>query len=215
VPLSARAQDLIGSRIVYGNYKQFFDLKKPSGETIIPSFSLSVQSTSIEEGIPSETFKSGRDYEVGIAYLDQFGRMTTVLESDGNGAGIDATVSIPINKAKDKNELSVSIKSRAPVFEIKNGNPIYAAKYRLFLKQNRSTYYNILPLFFHREGSFVYLQIAKYDIDKVKAGDYIYIKSTPSGISTTTEKYKVLEAEQKVKNFLGEGKSEPKRRVFM
>jgi hypothetical protein len=205
VPLSARAQDLIGSRIIYGNYKQFFDLKKPSGEVIIPSFSLSVQSTAIEEGVPSETFKSGRDYEVGVAYLDQFGRMTTVLESDGNGAGIDATVSIPINKAKDKNELSVSIKSRAPVF---------AEKYRLFLKQNRSTYYNILPLFFHREGSFVYLQIAKYDIDKVKAGDYIYIKSTPSGISTTTEKYKVLEAEQKVKNFLGEGKSEPQEEGF-
>jgi hypothetical protein len=214
VPLSARAQDLIGSRIIYGNYKQFFDLKKPSGEAIIPSFSLSVQSTAIEEGVPAETFKSGRDYEVGIAYLDQFGRMTTVLESDGNGAGIDATVSIPINKARDKNELSVSIKSRAPVFEIKNGNPIYASKYRLFLKQNRSTYYNILPLFFHREGSFVYLQIAKYDIDKVKAGDYIYIKSTPSGISTTTEKYKVLEAEQKVKNFLGEGKSEPQEEGF-
>lgn len=214
VPLSARAQDLIGSRIIYGNYKQFFDLKKPSGEAIIPSFSLSVQSTAIQEGVPAETFKSGRDYEVGIAYLDQFGRMTTVLESDGNGTGVDATVSIPINKAKDKNELSVSIKSRAPVFEIKNGNPIYASKYRLFLKQNRSTYYNILPLFFHREGSFVYLQIAKYDIDKVKAGDYIYIKSTPSGISSSTEKYKVLEAEQKVKNFLGDGRSEPQEEGF-
>ena len=205
VPLSARAQDLIGSRIVYGNYKQFFDLKKLSGEIIVPSFSLSLQSTAITAGTPAETFKSGRDYEVGVAYLDQFGRMTTVLESDGNGTGVDATVSIPINKAKDKNELKISIKSRAPVF---------ASKYRLFLKQNRSTYYNILPLFFHREGSFVYLQIAKYDIDKVKTGDYIYIKSTPSGISTTTEKYKVLEAEQKVKNFLGEGRPEPQEEGF-
>jgi hypothetical protein len=205
VPLSARAQDLIGSRIVYGNYKQFFDLKKPSGEIIVPNFSLSAQSTAIEEGTPAETFKSGRDYEVGIAYLDQFGRMTTVLESSGNGVGLDATVNIPINKAKDKNDLKVNINSRPPVF---------AAKYRLFLKQNRSTYYNILPLFFHREGSFVYLQIAKYDIDKVKAGDYIYIKSTPSGISTTTDKYKVLEAEQKVKNFLGDGRSEPQEEGF-
>ena len=205
VPLSARAQDLIGSRIVYGNYKQFFDLKKPSGEIIVPSFSLSLQSTAIALGTPAETFKSGRDYEVGIAYLDQFGRMTTVLESDGNGSGVDATVSVPINKAREKNELKISIKSRAPVF---------ANKYRMFLKQNRSTYYNILPLFFHRDGSFVYLQIAKYDIDKVKAGDYVYIKSTPSGISTTTEKYKVLEAEQKVKNFLGEGRPEPQEEGF-
>jgi hypothetical protein len=205
VPLSARAQDLIGSRIIYGNYKQFFDLKKPSGEPIVPDFSLSLQSTAIEEGTPAETFKSGRDYEVGIAYLDQFGRMTTVLESGGNGTGIDATINIPISKAKDKNELKVNINSRAPEF---------ASKYRLFLKQNRSTYYNMLPLAVFQEGLFVYFQLAKYDIDKVKAGDYIYIKATPSGISTTTEKYKVLEAEQKVKNFLGEQKEQEQEEGF-
>jgi hypothetical protein len=205
VPLSARAQDLIGSRIIYGNYKQFFDLKKPSGEPIVPDFSLSLQSTAIEEGTPAETFKSGRDYEVGIAYLDQFGRMTTVLESRGNGTGIDATINIPISKAKDKNELKVNINSRAPEF---------ASKYRLFLKQNRSTYYNMLPLAVFQEGLFVYFQLAKYDIDKVKAGDYIYIKATPSGISTTTEKYKVLEAEQKVKNFLGEQKEQEQEEGF-
>ena len=199
VPLSAKAQDLIGSRIVYGNYKQFFDLKKPSGEPIVPNFTLSAQSTSIEENTPSETFKAGRDYEVGISYLDQFGRMTTVLESQ------DATVSIPITKAKDKNELKVSINSRAPKF---------ASKYRLFLKQNRSTYYNMLPISVFQEGLFVYFQLAKYDIDKVKAGDYIYIKSTPSGISTTTDKYKVLEAEQKVKNFLGEQKEQGQEEGF-
>lgn len=199
VPLSARAQELIGSRVVYGNYKQFFDLKKPSGEPITPKFTLSAQSTAIEENTPAETFKAGRDYEVGIAYLDDFGRMTTVLESE------DATVSIPITKAKDKNDLKVTISSRVPDF---------ASKYRLFLKQNRSTYYNMLPIAIFKDGLFVYFQIAKYDIDKVKAGDYVYIKSTPSGISTTTEKYKVLEAEQKVKDFLGTNKGEPQEEGF-
>ena len=199
VPLKAKAQDLIGSRIIYGNYKQFFDLKKPSGEPIVPSFTLSYAGTLIEEGTPAETFKTGRDYEVGISYLDDFGRMTTVLESQ------DATTSIPISKAKDKNELKVSINSRAPEF---------ASKYRLFLKQNRSTYYNMLPLAVFQEGLFVYFQLARYDIDKVKAGDYIYIKATPSGISTTTDKYKVLEAEQKVKNFLGEQKEKEQEEGF-
>ena len=208
VPLSAKAQDLIGSRIVYGNYKQFFDLKRPSGETIVPSFTLSAQSTAIEEGTPAETFKSGRDYEVGISYLDQFGRMTTVLES------LDATISLPITKAVTKNDLKVSISSRAPVFSNEGGVPIYAAKYRLFLKQNRGTYYNMLPITVHQEGLFVYFQLAKYDIDKVKTGDYIYIKSTPSGISTTTDKYKVLEAEQKVKNFLGDQKEQEQEEGF-
>jgi hypothetical protein len=184
---------------VYGNYKQFFDLKRPSGETIVPSFTLSAQRTAIEKGTPAEKFKSGRDYEVGISYLDQFGRMTTVLES------LDATISLPITKAVTKNDLKVSISSRAPVF---------ASKYRLFLKQNRGTYYNMLPVAVYQDGLFVYFNLDKYDIDKVKTGDYIYIKSTPSGISTTTDKYKVLEAEMKVKNFLGEQKEQGQEEGF-
>lgn len=199
VPLSARAQDLIGSRIVYGNYRQFFDLKRPSGELVVPDFTVSKKSIDTVEGVPVETIKSGRTYEVGIAYLDKFGRMTTVLESKNN------TAIVPISDASKKNQLEVTINNRAPEF---------AVGYRFFLKQNRGSYYNILPLFFHRVGSFVYLQIAKYDIDKVKAGGYVYIKSSPSGLNTSTEKYKILEAEQKKENFLGTSVKEPQEEGF-
>lgn len=53
------------------------------------------------------------------------------------------------------------------------------------------------------DGLFVYLQIARYDIDKVKEGDYVYIKSTPSGVKKDSDKYKVIEAAVKAKDFLG------------
>lgn len=197
VPLSARAQDVIGSRVVYGNYKQFFDIKKASGEDISMNFSVAKKSSAIVSGQPNETFKSGRTYEVGIAYLDDFGRMTTVLESQDN------TAIIPITDAVNKNQLQVTINNRAPAFAINNGAPVFASKYRFFIKQNRGTYYNILPIAIHREGLFVYFQLAKYDIDKIKPGDYIYIKSGPLGSVSDPSKYKVLEAEQKKENFLG------------
>ena len=103
VPLSAKAQELIGRRIVYGNYKQFFDLKNTNNQKIIPSFELKAIQQTITSGTPNETFKSGRDYEVGISYLDDFGRMTTVLESE-NGQD---TVNIPITRASSKNDLKV------------------------------------------------------------------------------------------------------------
>ena len=186
VPLSAKAQDLIGRRIVYGNYKQFFDIQR-NGVDIKPNFSLKFEESTIAQDESAETFKSGRDYELGIAYLDDFGRMSTVVESENN------TVHIPITSANSKNNLLVNINSQAPSF---------ASRYRFFLKKNRGTYYNIIPIDIHKEGLFVYFQVAKYDIDKVKVGDYIYIKSTPSGVYSGSEKYKILEAEQKEKNFL-------------
>jgi len=191
VPLRAKAQDLIGRRIVYGNYRQFFDIKKVSGEDIVMDFALLSRTTATTSGTPYETFKSGRNYEVGVAYLDDFGRMTTVLESEKG----DSTINIPITSAVNKNDLYVKISNKAPEF---------ASKYRLFLKQNRGTYYNILPTGIVFDGLFVYILIPKYDIDKVKEGDLIYIKSTPSGVKQDSWKYKILEAEQKEKNFLGE-----------
>jgi hypothetical protein len=186
VPLSAKAQDLIGRRIVYGNYKQFFDIQR-NGVDIKPNFSLKFEESSIADGESEETFKSGRDYELGVAYLDDFGRMSTVIESEKN------TVHIPITSAKKKNDLLVNISNQAPSF---------ASKYRLFLKQSRGTYYNIIPLLSVRDGLFIYFQIARYDIDKVKEGDYIYIKSTPKDRISFEEKFKVLEVENKERDFL-------------
>ena len=191
VPLSAKSQEIIGRRIVYGNYKQFFDLKNVNNQKITPDFSLRAVNESIASGSPSETFKSGRDYEVGISYLDDFGRMTTVLESEVS----KDTVNIPIANANDKNTLKVTINNRPPSF---------ATKYRLFLKQNKGRYYNIIPIGVVRDGLFIYLLIAKYDIDKVKEGDYIYIKSALSGITSDDKKYKVLEAENKEKDFIAD-----------
>jgi hypothetical protein len=191
VPLKAKAQDLIGSRIIYGNYKQFYDIKKASGEDIIMDFELNTTENSIVPGTPTPTFKSGRDYEAGIAYLDDFGRMTTVLESKVH---VD-NINIPITNASKKNDLKLKIYNNAPEF---------ASKYRVFLKQNRGRYYNIIPISVVNDGLFVYLQIARYDIDKVKEGDYIYIKSTPSGVKEDSDKYKVIEAAVKPKDFLGD-----------
>lgn len=188
VPYSAKAQDIIGRRLVYGNYKQFIDLKRggveitPKMELIHEPFDISNQLSSV-----AHTFKSGRDYEAGIAYLDQFGRMTTVIESEKN------TVHVPITSAKNQNNLTLRINHRAPD---------NVSSYRVFLKQNKGTYYNIIPITTHKEGLFVYFQIARYDIDKVKEGAYIYIKSTPKNNIVFDDKFKILEAEVKEENFL-------------
>ena len=75
VPLKALAQDIVGNRLVYGNYLQFRDV---SNLDYTVGF-LSRNNASV--GSPKRTFRSDRDYEVGIVYGDEYGRLTTVLTS--------------------------------------------------------------------------------------------------------------------------------------
>ena len=76
VPLKAKAQELIGSRLAYGNYVQFFDLIGTDSNPIDIDFNLGLKSKAIT-GAPLPTFRSDRDYECALAYLDDYGRMTT------------------------------------------------------------------------------------------------------------------------------------------
>tara|TARA_R100000655_G_scaffold79802_1_gene119264 strand:- start:2120 stop:5794 length:3675 start_codon:yes stop_codon:yes gene_type:complete len=188
VPLKAKAQDIIGSRLVYGNYVQFFDLKDSNNIDIIPEFSLSHSPVS-NASFPSRTFKTDRDYEVGIAYLDDYGRMTTVLTSPEN------STYIPSSDANKANNLQLEISSVAPSF---------AKKYRIFIKQNRGLYYNIFPLYYYVDGLYRYFRINRADVDKVKVGEYIIAKTGDDQSIGTGAQYKVLEVEVKDKDFLGD-----------
>lgn len=135
VPLKAQAQELIGSRLIYGNYTQFFNLVDSNGANINPKFKLTLTGSDIIDDNPHPTFKSNRDYEVGIVYLDNYGRSSTVIIPSTN----TNTLYIPADRAKYANDILVTIdKDYAP--------PAFATYYRFVLKQNKQEYYNIFPL---------------------------------------------------------------------
>jgi hypothetical protein len=192
VPLKAKAQELIGSRLIYGNYTQFYNVVDIAGKAIKMDYKVNVVSesklsTEYIVGDPVKTMRSDRDYEVGISYVDAYGRMSTVLTSVGSSVYVSPTNSDTENKIK------VTISNEAPAF---------ATKYRVMIKQNKGSYYNIFPTLFYIDGPFVYMLINESDVDKVKANDYIVIKADPLGITYSSEQYKVLEVEAKPKNFL-------------
>jgi hypothetical protein len=65
VPVKAKAQEVIGNRIVYANYVQNYDI----GDEI--DLDADLQSSDITTvGTPEETIKSLRDYQVGVVYID-------------------------------------------------------------------------------------------------------------------------------------------------
>lgn len=198
VPLKAKAQELIGSRIIYGNYTQFYNIVDVSGKKIIPNYSVSVVSetklsTDYVVNSPVKTLHSDRDYEVGICYMDDYGRMSTVLTSTTNTASISSL------NSDTANYLRLNIISEAPAF---------ATKYRVFVKQAKGQYYTIFPNIFYTDGIYTYFMINESDVDKVHANDYIVFKLNPNGITHSNAEFKVLDVSVKEKDFLNNKKTQ-------
>jgi hypothetical protein len=198
VPLKAKAQELISSRIIYGNYTQFYNIVSIAGKGIVPNYSVSIVSESkLSTGYvinsPVKTLHSDRGYEVGICYMDDYGRMSTVLTSSTNTASVSSA------NSDTSNYLKVNIISEAPSF---------ATKYRIFVKQAKGQYYTIFPNIFYTEGIYTYFMINESDVDKVHANDYIVFKVNPNGITYSNTEFKVLDVVVKEKDFLNNKKNQ-------
>lgn len=187
VPLKAKAQDFVGNRLAYGNYTQFYNIKDCNGVDLKIDLGLSYSSEATANGTPIQTWRSDRDYEVGIEYLDSYGRHTTVLTSENN------TTYIPATQSDKGNSLLVTVKNQAPC---------WATNYRLVVKQSKKAYYNVFPILFYADGAYRYFLINESDRDKVIVGKYLIFKSTASGVTYSNKKYKVLELELKNAGFV-------------
>jgi len=194
VPLKALSQEIIGSRLIMGNYTQFRDLLTDIDYTV----------KYVEEPVtsaPKQTWRSDRDYEIGIAYLDDYGRMTTVLTTtnDNSNNNLSNSIYIPASNSSTANSLIVSIKNKAPE---------WATGYRFFVKQSKTEYYNIFPVTYLASGSYRYFLINEADRDKIKVNGYIIFKSSGSGPTNSNKQFKVLELEQKAANAINSGSLE-------
>lgn len=192
VPLKALAQDIVGNRLIYGNYTQFRDVSDLKYEVDYINLSLTNIATITS---PKRTFRSDRDYEVGIVYSDEYGRLTTVLTSNSGNIANDSSnsVFIPPTKSSFANSLITTIKSLPPS---------WATNYRLYIKQSKKDYYNLFPISFQVKGEYRYIQISESDRDKVSVGEYIIFKTANAVPTHTNKKFKVLEIELKAVNDL-------------
>lgn len=195
VPLRAKSQEIVGSRLVYGNYTQFYDIVDENGANINVDFDVSYVSDLAvpTQSNPLPSFRSDRDAEIGIVYGDIFGRLTTALTSLTN------TVYVKPEDSYKSNSLVVKIKSPAPT---------WATFWRLVIKQSKSNYYNLFPILFYKDGNYRYFLLNDSDIDKVSVGEYVIFKAGPDGVTGSNKQYKVLEIAQKPAGFISSGVTE-------
>ena len=202
VPRKALAQEISGNRLVYANYVQ--------GQKLVRQDALKIftrpYSKEIKNNKPTASIKSIRDYEVGISYLDEYGRQTPVLVSKDGGS----VFKIPQSRSDKDNYIRANVETPHPSF---------ATHYKFYIKEPSEEYYN-LPLdryYLAEEEDTVWLSFVSADVNKVSANDYIILKKrhgsnqavfidektmTEDSDVSKTIKYKVLDKKSQAPDYI-------------
>ncbi len=197
VPRSAFAQEITGSRLVYGNYKQNYD---------IPRFSSSqwISSESVKHGGNAEkSIKSIRSYRVGVVFGDKYGRETPVQEigaigkytpSTGTYSYLSSDLRCEKQNSHTKNALHIQQKWETP-----QGQAVVPPSWmdycKYYVKETSNEYYNlVMDRWYDAEDGNVWLSFQSSDRNKVDEETHITLKNQNGGSAPVHEeaRYKIL-----------------------
>ena len=194
VPKKALAQEITANRLIYGNYTQNFDMVDYAGDEVIPKFDFSivhdptkiqeatgdVESTDPIAGVPVQSLKTMRTYQMGVVYLDEFGRQTPVFTNDSGGRSL----------AKEFGDLYNTINVR-----LTNNPPNWAKHYKYYIKETANEYYNIaLDRFYLPDDGSCWLSFPSADRNKVDEETFLELKKQHDNDNFIPDpaRYKVL-----------------------
>ena len=181
VPRKAKAQEITANRVLYGNYLQQYNYFNTP-----PEFKVKINSSIVTSGDPKKSLKSIRDYQVGIVYMDEYGRQSPVFTDKSGIIKLDQT------KAATQNSIQCGMLTPPPS---------WATHYKYYVKDSSNEFYNIAMDRFYSdtEDENVWISFPSSEINKINENDYIALKkqhdsekpvSVPSG---ATLKYKILD----------------------
>jgi len=169
VPLKAKAQEITANRLMYGNYVYKFDQDRTKlGDD---GFKLKVGTSKILGAKDGPSVRTNRTYEVGVVYIDKYGRQGSLLtqqtklpDSPGSSFKTDFTYTSRI-------KLNARILSDCPD---------WAVAYRYFIKDTSNTTYNLTAYNTYIEGdqtdegqANAYLQFNSKDRNKVTEDTFL------------------------------------------
>ncbi len=188
VPRLAKAQTLMGNRIVYGNYLEGYNMLNPNGLEVKFGFIASLLQTPLDDPDGRESplyysrksLHSNRVYEVGIVYMDEYGRSSTALTAPSNRVEIECGQSI------FQNQIRVAIPSLMLA-------PDWASRYKFVIKSDADLYETVFSSQTFEFGGDIYLLLEGENSAKVEKGDRLIVKKDTSGAVTTCTYAKVLD----------------------
>ena len=187
VPKKALAQEISGNRIIYGNYYQGYNLDKLNNvfgvNEYTPDLNFSITSKNINfETVPS--IKSLREYQLGVIFVDKYGRETPVLS---NSTIYDA---LEKENAQRQNKLKVSFNNEH--------YPENMEFMKFFIKENSGEYYNLaMDRWYDAGDENVWISFPSSERNKIDLDTYLILKK---GVETQNQvvkkaRYKVLAIE--------------------
>ena len=191
VPKKALAQEITGNRVVYGNYVQNYNLdEKPIVEAWYDLRAIANQ----EVLFPNKSLKSLRNYQLGVTYLDDFGRETPVFTDS------KSTFKIPKNESANSNQINFQLPSLAPN---------WAKSYKMFVKETSNEYYNLaMDRVYRAKDGNIWLSFPSSDRNKVDEQTFLILKKQLDADTQVEEnlRYKIIAIENEAPDFV---KSKP------
>lgn len=118
----------------------------------------------------SKSLHSNRGYEVGIVYMDEFGRSSNVLTSLNN------TIHVPCGNSPDKNSIKVTI----PTTQVA---PTWASRYKFVCRADRENYETIYAFIYYNDDDTgeSYFLLEGENSAKIEVGDRLIVKADTNG----------------------------------
>ena len=188
VPRKAQAQEIIGNRVVYGNYLHNYtlgDVATVTASTVGTAFSAS------EKYYGKESVKSDRTYQIGVSFLDEFNRESPVFTNK------EGAIAVDMEDSADKNKLRASTAMTTV--------PSWAEYYKYYVKDVSSEYYNIaLDRFYDAEDGNIWLSFPSSERNKVVEGGFLILKKQHGSNAAVTKsnRYKVLDIQNEAPDFV-------------
>jgi len=142
---------------------------------------------------PERSLKSLRDYQLGVVYMDEFGRQTPI-QTHGN-----AVKRIPKSYANKYNSLRIQLDPNESTF------PEWATHFKFYIKENANEYYNLaMDRFYSAEDGNIWLSFPSSERNKVDEETFLILKKQHDNDVFVSEpaRYKILAIENEAPLFV-------------
>ena len=185
VPRKALAQEITGNRIVFANYLQSYNLTDVNKKYVKPNFNIWLE----EHNYSKESIKSLRTYQLGIIYLDEYGRETPIQTS---------------SKSSIKTSHLDASKTNKIITNIDSSPPDFAKYYKFYIKETSDEYYNlVMDRYFDAEDGNVWISFTSHDRNKLTIDDTLILKkSLEGGAVEEKNSFKILDIKNEAPKFI-------------
>jgi len=129
-----------------------------------------------------QSLHSNRGYEVGMVYMDDYGRSSTALVSNNN------SLHVPCSVSDKRNKIQVTVPSRQIA-------PEWATNYKFVIKPDEENYDIIYSSIYYQsqDDGMAYFLLEGENAKKIEEGDRLVVKKDSSGVSENCVYTTVLE----------------------